>query len=604
MGPIILGNNNVSTITSYDTPIVIPVDIVSNTNVVLLKTFDITGFTNTGTGESVWYRDMQNGISKSIYGSDLFIIGNSISAYGSEKLRVDGGINATSYNMYTTISLYRDTSGNLVFKDPFRTITLNDLYNRSSLPTASQVNITDVDDYYTSGNVEGALKELGQYKTSFTAHNHANKSLLDSYTYSNTDISSAVLQSHSAVTTELPLQLSGQYLTLQQADSVTDGYLSAADFTIFDAKADFKPTIDSLESINSDIYSGILASRYISIAGYSVVYKVPFGAPGDILTVDNNNEVVFAPNTSSGPTDFVVPTGYVSISNEIGGITNANYPDVTTLNSKTLLDILQEMLFPSPVIPTFIFPSLSNHVINYNIISGGTITGNIVERGTTYEISPTATFNTNSSPSHSVYSNANVLYVNNVLETAPYSILQSSASNTIKTTYDYSENSSYTVVLANGTVITPKDFVGYPTSNRIVQISTTITGVDPIYYGCANSITSWSNVGNVINDSNVKSQLTKRISTEPISLTLNVASYTGSPDPNKYIIIMYPDSYGPLSSIMYIEGGNVNVMGSFISSSATYTRVSSDGTANPTYRVYYALNSFNSGGTITYTINF
>ena len=130
-----------------------------------------------------------------------------------------------------------------------------------------------------------------------------------------------------------------------------------------------------------------------------------------------------------------------------------------------------------------------------------------------------------------------------------------------------------------------------------------MVSVDPIYIGCVSGISAWSS----IDWATIKSQLTtsseKLITSEPTSeQTLNVETYnTNVVDYTKWIVVIYPASYGDLTSVTYVEASYSDVLkaGTFTKISGTFTRTS--GTTVP-YYVYYAPNKYCTGGTVTYKV--
>lgn len=134
---------------------------------------------------------------------------------GAEKLRIDGAISTTAiYLTENDIEIGEDESHNLFFKDTI-----------SGTKTLAEL-------------IEGGW-------------NPANKTLLESYTNSNTNISSAISAIHNSITigTANGLTLSVQELSMALADSMTTGALSNTDWSDFNSKQDGDDTLTALAGL-------------------------------------------------------------------------------------------------------------------------------------------------------------------------------------------------------------------------------------------------------------------------------------------------------------------------------------------------------------------
>jgi hypothetical protein len=313
--------------------------------------------------------------------------------------------------------------------------------------------------------------------------------------------------------------------------------------------------------------------------------------------------VTLASLVASTGTIFSSPTGYTTTSATVGGI--ASGTAVASLNGKTLLQVMQMMLFPTPLAPSFVNPTES---IALTIGTPANFSGTFVEKGTSSTMTIVGTLNTSNGPGGNVYAlvNGSPSYqLNGSGFTNGSSVTFTSTSYIFEVDQVFKANglgetTPEFVTLPDSTVVYANSYLGY--SPGTVIATKTYVVVDPTYYGAF--IAGTSTYSTMPTFAEIKAGCTKLIGPEPTTLSVPITSYTGSTDTHKYIVIAYPDSYGLLTHIFYVEGGNNDVISSFLNTTATYTRADS---TTVTYRVYYALNSYSgvsTPGTLHYTINF
>ena len=429
---------------------------------------------------------------------------------------------------------------------------------------------------FTDGTITKKLSELG-----------GNVDLSNYIRNDNSTWVSLVSKMHDPVTLatgESVLQLTGQVLSTLQATSTNPGFISASDYQSFINKQSHSDVLDKLSDIG--IGSGIIVGT-----GTSLIW-LSNPTSDKVLGYNSTASSIMWVDSSGGSETFTVPDGKTRISNEIGGLNNTIYSDITQLNGKTLVSMWQEALFPSPKIPDWIAPTatLTNSLTTY------------VECGTTQTVTLTPHFT--STNNYAVVTGTTTYTLNSNSFTNGTSVSFSTLGNYLfQASISYIANSGITITLSDGNTITPDQLNGYPTSNRILTPTNTLVSVDPIYIGCVSGISAWSS----IDWATIKSQLTtsseKLITSEPTSeQTLNVETYnTNVVDYTKWIVVIYPASYGDLTSVTYVEASYSDVLkaGTFTKISGTFTRTS--GTTVP-YYVYYAPNKYCTGGTVTYKV--
>ena len=150
-------------------------------------------------------------------------------------------------------------------------------------------------------------------------------------------------------TGESVLQLTGQVLSTLQATSTNPGFISADDYQSFINKQSHSDVLDKLSDIG--IGSGIIVG-----IGTSLIW-LSNPTSDKVLGYNSTASSIMWVDSTGGSEIFTVPDGKTRISNEIGGLNNTIYSDITQLNGKTLVSMWQEALFPSPKIPDWIAPT-------------------------------------------------------------------------------------------------------------------------------------------------------------------------------------------------------------------------------------------------------
>lgn len=603
MAVITLGSNT-SDVVGNNSPITIPVDSLPIAGVSVLTTpLLIAQFGNTTETDSLWYRNNAASYMRPGSISDRIVIGGG-SFVSDEVLRVNGKIRANSY--YLPLGAYLNITDNeLSFTDSVSgTVKLSELINPVLTQDAVDVNVADAGDYYTGTNVEDVLQEIAvTFYNDF--HTHSNLTLLETYTNTNSDITDAVSLMHDAVTigTANGLSLNVQELSLALADTNTIGALSDTDWNTFNTKLDSTDTLSAIKDLllsTGSLIQGVDSTTAEILA---------IGTAGQVLSVKSDLTGLEWSDLNI-QSNFGVPTGYTEISNEIGDINNTEYPTVSDLNNLTLLEILQQMLFPAPDVPDFINPTTSLTVTPSSLSPSGMFNGTYVETGGSATITLSSSLSSSNGPGGNPYALADgsPSYTKNASAFTSGTSVTFAANTTFAVSYPFRPNGNGEVtpefvVLANGNTVYADGYTGAASGNA--TNSKTYTIVDPIYYGSYTTTgsgddnTTYPTLPTVVD---IKARCTKLVSIEPTTQSISVTTYSGAVDTHKYIVITYPNSYGTLSRIDYVEGGNANVIGSFTTTTYTYTRPD---TTTVTYRIYYALNSYaNVTGTVTYTARF
>lgn len=428
------------------------------------------------------------------------------------------------------------------------------------------------------------------------AHLHSNYSLIDSLTgFTNTDILNAVNNQHAilSIGTANGLSLNIQELSLDLADTDTTGALSYTDWNTFNSKLTSTDTLNAIKDL-------VLTEACLIYGTTSTTANIlTKGLANQILSMNSSADGLEWINNVAASSGgyFEVPLGYTAITNEIGDINNTNYPTVSDLNNLTLLEILQKMLFEEPSIPDFIVPV---ETATYSL------SGNYIEKGSTQSITitPTFTSETGSVSYHAIVNGSPTYTLDGSPYTNPTSTVFTDSSAVFVTTQPYIPNGEgesapeYTL-LANGVTVYADEYNGAASGNATTTKTYTI--VDPYYIGTITAGTS--TYPTAPTDTEAITGTTKTISTLPSTSNLTFTGYTGAIDTHKYIVIYYEDDaeVNTISSIKYVQGGNAEVIGSFTNTLIEHTRPDS---TTVTYRLYYALNSYNAGETVTYTITF
>jgi hypothetical protein len=358
------------------------------------------------------------------------------------------------------------------------------------------------------------------------------------------------------------------------------------------ASADF-----TFDTTNSRVIANqLLASDFLYLGVDTVsLYR---DVDGNMVFTDEFNTATTLSELIGGATTFISPSGYTASTATVGGIPSGTV--VANLDGKSLVTILQEMMFPTPSNPVWVnpietFTNTASTPANFN--------GLFVIKGSSSAMTISPTFTSGNGPGGHPYAVTNGSSTNTVNAssfTSGDTVAFTGTTYTFVVTQPFIANSAESYTLPNGTVVPSSSYTGYSAGNAT---STKIyTTVDPTYYGAFTAGTSSYNTLPTFTE--IGTGATKLISTEPVSLTLSITTYSGSVDTHKYILIAYPDSYGTLANILFVEGGNNDVIGSFLNTTATYTRPDS---STVTYRIYYALNSYAGESTVRtlhYTVNF
>lgn len=603
MGAIILGNSPLLEDIGSISPITIPVDTLPLQGIIVLTNpLPIRTSTSGTGGDSFWIRN-DAGYLRPDTISDRVAIRSS-SFIGNEALRVNGEIAATRYNLNATS--YIGISGTeIVFNDPINgTLLLSDLLSGSV--AAEDVSVVDTADYYATDNVEDVLQEIGALINSGVLHTHDNKALLDTYDQTNSDITDAIAAIHNAVTigTANGLSLSTQELSLALASGSTIGALSDTDWNTFNSKLSATDLLTAIKDLTLSEISLIYGTSSTTAA---ILDK---GTADQYLKMNATADGLEWVDLSTGDTIFEVPAGFTEIPNEIGDINNTNYPIVTDLNALSLLEILQGMLFPVPTAPDFVNPTVTTSVAFGTISPSGAVNGSYIEKGSSSTVTITPTLVSATGPGgigpYGI-ADGSPSYTR---DASPFtngsSITYTGSSTSFVTTYPYKPNGfgetpppdiEY-IVLANGTTVYANDYNGANSGDA--TRTNTYTIVDPIYYGAFTVGTT--DYPTEPTDAEIIAGATKLVSTEPTSVSISITTYTGAVDTKKFIVVAYPDSYGTLSKIEYVQGSYANVIGSFTNTTYTHTR---QDTTTVTYRIYYALNSYTDvSGPLTYIAYF
>lgn len=428
------------------------------------------------------------------------------------------------------------------------------------------------------------IGDINNWDTAYTnTHTHTNKTLLDSI-ISSGDGLSALFNDGTYKTINT---LGGNYSTVQYNNA---GVQDGDDLFTFDNLNKRLLVTESL--VTTGYYTDTNTKIYQDGGGNLTFSDIVSGTQtlADLLS-------------SGGGSTFSSPAGYTGTTSTVGGITSGTL--VATLNGQSINTILQMMLFPTPSNPVYVNPTES---IAITLGTSSIFNGLYVEKGSSSTMTIVGTFNTINGPGGHVYAltNGSPSYkLNTAAFTNGSSVTFTSASYVFQVDQAFKANGSGEatpeyVTLPNGSIVYANSYTGYAPGT--ISATRTYTVVDPIYYGAFTAGTStYSTVPTI---AEIQVGATKLISVKPSTLTLNITTYSGSVDTHKYITVVYPDSYGALTHIYYVEGGNNDVIGSFLNTTFTYTR--SDSTT-VTYRIYYALNSYSgesTSRTLHYTVNF
>lgn len=290
-----------------------------------------------------------------------------------------------------------------------------------------------------------------------------------------------------------------------------------------------------------------------------------------------------------GGMNFVVPPNFTEITNPIGGVNNTRYSTLHNLDGKSVVTVLQEMLFPPKAAPSFIVP-ITTLSLNPN--------PGLVEKGTTTNMTLSGGFVSPSSMALEVvgtrsYLSQNVAFTNG-------SPVTFNANVTFKTQCEYVYNPAYSFNAGDGTSLKANQLSGYPASasSRIINTTQTIYVNDPIWIGC---IDAGANIATM-----TVAQIIALLPSNKIlkssynSESLTVVSYSGSFNSNKKIVCV---SLNTLRSINYVQASNSDVLaaGSFtVKTGQSYTRP--DGSITSMV-VSYANNPYNANELVTYVFN-
>lgn len=587
--------SSVTTVSGSTTPIQVPVSAINLDSLTLLSgpamiSKDVVG---SDIADSHWYR-YANGTIRPNTVTDRVAIGcewvDPIDA-----LRVQGTVNFNAIR-FNHVSVRIDRNGGeMRFSDIYNSKTLSQLVAGNNVSALDVPVSNDVQSIYDTTNVETTLLEL--QNTYLAAHTHPNTSLLNSLTdFTNSDLLSAIASIHAPITiaTSNGLSIDNQALSLAFANTTTTGSLTYVDWNTFNDKQEASATLNTIKDLTLSGGSLIVGSTIL-----------PVGNAGQILAVNLTADGLEWSSSAGGSSSyFEVPSGYTSITNELGDINNDKYSDVLDLEAFTLNEILQQILFPVPLSPNFVFPTVSISV------GGVTTTGNLIEKGTSYNTTLARTFtslgNTEAPIAHAIET-ASRLFLNATVFTSPTSILYDS-NKTFSVESDYDANPASTYQLpSGGTPITPDAFQGYPSSGRTVTATRALTVVDPIYYGCIEDSTSWSlSTASNIPWAKIITK-NKTLVNSSGSYTLSIASYSGAAQADQWIIIAVPNTR-TVTSIKYLQLSNTEVLNTFTpltvldSISEVTNRYTRADSTYATYTIWYTLNSYNNSETATYTV--
>jgi len=639
MEAIILGNPY-DLQTGSSSPVIIPAYESDKAVVLLTDGFNPYIISSGSSPTDIYWTKVSGNILTPITITDKVVIGNN-SLLSGEHLRVAGGINITELTFggestyVTSIKNENDLASNSRFAIPTQAsvkayvdgkivpgiqvgdnitlLTNNAGYLTSEVEplfTASPsfgILSTDITNWNTAfgwGNHATAgyltsetdpiftasasfgitLTNIANWNTAYTnTHTHSNKTLLDSL-ISSGDGTKALFNDGSYKVINV---VGGSYGTVQYNNS-----------GIFGGDTSF-----TFDNVNKRLLvtETLVTTEYFSNTS-TKIYK---DSGGNLTFTDSvsGTQTLADLISGGGGGTFSSPAGYTSTTVTVGGISSGT--SVSSLNGQTINTILQMMMFPTPSNPVFVNPTES---ISITLGTSSIFNGLYVEKGQSSTMTISGTFNTSNGPGGNVYALVNdspSYKLNGSTFTNGSSVTFTSASYIFEVDQLFKANglgeaSPEFVVLANGVTVYANSYTGY--SPGTITATKTYTVVDPIYYGAFttgtstfNTLPTWTEIG---------LGCTKFISIEPATLNINITTYSGSVDTHKYIVIAYPDSYGLLSHIFYTEGGNNDVIGSFLNTTATYTRNDS---STITYRIYYALNSYSgesSPRTLHYVVNF
>jgi hypothetical protein len=623
------------------TPIVVP-SYEAEEAVIELTTGYNPYIINGSGGDSYWTKSTVTTLNP-ILTTDKVVIGG-VSFLGTEVFRVVGGANITrltfgSESTYITsvkdedtlvsndahaiptqqsVKAYVDnaiTTGlqpgdniSLLTNDvPYLITETDPIFVASPVYTVTSTQITHWDTAYGWGNHASAgylsiendpiftaseaylitTTDTTNWDTAYTNnHTHTNKTLLDSLISSGAGTSA--------------LMNDGTYKSIAIIAG-SDTYVQFNDGGIFGG--------DSTFTFNK-------TTNRLSVENITVTTNLDFNVTPSTTYIyeDGSSNLTFVDSVSGSATladllgagtsfTFTSPTGWIETSSTVGGIP-AGTP-VASLNGQTLVAILRMMLFSTPSNPIFVIPTetivlTEGTPVNFN--------GLYVERGSTSIMTIVGTFVSTNGPggkAYALFDGAATYELNDTAFTNPSSVTFTSGTykfevNQVFKSNGLGEADPEFVVLSNGATVYANDYTGYAPGTA--TNTKTYTAVDPIYYGAFTAGTSDYNT--VPTWVEITTGCTKLISVEPTTLTVNITTYSGTVNTHEYICVAYPDSYGLLSHIYYVEGGNNDVISSFLNTTETYTRTDS---TTVTYRVYYALNSYSgetTPRTLHYTITF
>jgi len=639
MEALILGNPS-DVQSGSSSPVIIPAYQSDQAVVVLTDGFNPYIIGSGSLSTDIYWTKVSGDILVPITISDKVSIGTT-NLIGSEHLRVAGSINITELvfgaesTYVTTIKDENDLASNSIHAIPTQAsvkayvdnsivpgIQIGDnislltnnsgyisnetdpIFTASDVFGVTSIQITHWDTAYSWGNhalvgyltteVEPlfsaseafniTVTDTTNWDLAFTnQHTHSNKTLLDSIISSGDGLSALFNDgTYKHINT-----LGGNYTTVQYNNSgVQDG--------------DSSFTFDNVNK-RLLVTESLVTTEYFS----DTSTKIYQDGSGNLTFSDINSGVQTLADLigGGGGSTFTSPTGYTTTTITVGGISSGTA--VSSLNGQLLNTILQMMLFPTPTNPVFINPTES---ISMTIGTPSIFNGLYVEKGGSSIMTIVGTFNTINGPGGNVYAlvNGSPSYkLNSGAFTNGSSIIFTSASYIFEVDQLFKANglgeaTPEFVVLPNGSTVYANSYTGY--SPGTITATKTYSVVDPIYYGAFTAGTSTYNT--LPTWTEIKTGTTKLISSNPGSFAINITTYTGLVDTHKYILVAYPTSYGSLSHIYYVEGGNNDVIGSFLNTTATYTRADS---TTVSYTIYYALNSYSgvsTPGTLHYNATF
>lgn len=457
----------------------------------------------------------------------------------------------------------------------------NDSYSWGNHATVGYLTVETDPIFIASAASSILISDITNWNTAYDqSHTHSNFALLETLTDSGDGLS--VLHNDGVYK---PL-VSGLDTYIQY--NVAGLLSSDSDFT-------FNPTTSTLSTPNTVVTNTL----YIGDNNLSIYKDIT----GSMMFQDELNSPVSLSDLIGGSSVFQSPDGYTTTTSTVGGISSGTA--VAELNGNTYLEIFHKMLFPTPLSPNFVNPTES---MTITIGTAANFNGTYVIKGSSSAMTIVNSFNTINGPGLKPYAlvNGSPSYTVN---TAAFSngdtVVFSGTTYQFKVDQIFKANGEGEVdpefvVLSNGDTVYANEYTGY--SPGTVSSSITYTAVDPVYYGSFTAGTSTYNT--VPTWAEIQAGCNKLISVEPNNISVNITTYSGTVNTHKYIVIAYPDSYGLLNRILYQEGGNNDVIGSFLNTTSTYTRPD---TTTVTYRVYYALNSYageTTPRTLHYTVYF